>query len=117
MEATALVPEGRLSPEDAVIHNLPVSIYCPPHITYRILQGLWADRQIAPLKRIVDFAHSQGTKIGVQLAHAGRKSSTLAPWAYYQALRDQEPVGVRVRMKAAGPTKVCIFCDDMHSKT
>ncbi|EIM80496.1 NADH:flavin oxidoreductase 2 [Stereum hirsutum FP-91666 SS1] len=71
MEATAVVPEGRISPEDA---------------------GLWADSQIAPLKRIVDFAHSQGTKIGVQLAHAGRKSSTLAPWAYYQALRDQKPV-------------------------
>ncbi|KAL1702722.1 hypothetical protein EV121DRAFT_261744 [Schizophyllum commune] len=59
MEATAVVPEGRISPEDA---------------------GLWTDSQIAPLKRIVDFAHSQGTKIGIQLGHAGRKASTLAPW-------------------------------------
>lgn len=33
-----------------------------------------------PLKRIVDFAHSQGQKIGVQLGHAGRKASALAPW-------------------------------------
>lgn len=59
MEATAVLPEGRISPEDA---------------------GLWTDSQIAPLKRIVDFAHAHGSKIGVQLGHAGRKSSTYAPW-------------------------------------
>jgi 2,4-dienoyl-CoA reductase-like NADH-dependent reductase (Old Yellow Enzyme family) len=33
-----------------------------------------------PLKRIVNFCHAQGTKIGIQLAHAGRKASTHAPW-------------------------------------
>ncbi|KLO20688.1 NADH:flavin oxidoreductase 2 [Schizopora paradoxa] len=60
MEATAVVPEGRISPEDA---------------------GLWTDTQIEPLLRIVKFAHTQGTKIGIQLDHAGRKASTLAPWA------------------------------------
>jgi len=59
MEATSVVPEGRISPEDA---------------------GLWTDSQIAPLKRIVDFAHTQTAKIGIQLAHAGRKASTLAMW-------------------------------------
>ncbi|KAJ7925973.1 hypothetical protein B0H13DRAFT_2229550 [Mycena leptocephala] len=59
IEATSVVPEGRISPEDA---------------------GLWQDSQIAPLKRIVEFCHSQGTKIGIQLAHAGRKASTYAPW-------------------------------------
>ncbi|KAF7971891.1 hypothetical protein HWV62_19509 [Athelia sp. TMB] len=59
VEATAVLPEGRITPQDA---------------------GLWADSQIAPLKAIVDFAHSQGQKIGVQLAHAGRKASTRAPW-------------------------------------
>lgn len=37
---------------------------------------------MAPLKRIVAFAHSQGAKIGVQLAHAGRKASTYAPWVH-----------------------------------
>ena len=66
MEATAVVPEGRISPEDA---------------------GIWADSQIVPLKRIVDFAHAQGTKIGIQLAHAGRKASTLAPWVKSSADR------------------------------
>ncbi|KAI0324471.1 FMN-linked oxidoreductase [Cubamyces sp. BRFM 1775] len=59
MEATAVVPEGRISPQDA---------------------GLWTDSQIAPLKRIVTFAHAHGARIGVQLAHAGRKASTIAPW-------------------------------------
>ncbi|KAF7311064.1 hypothetical protein HMN09_00650200 [Mycena chlorophos] len=59
IEATAVVPEGRISPEDA---------------------GLWTDSQIAPLKRIVEFSHAHGTKIGIQLAHAGRKASTYAPW-------------------------------------
>ncbi|KAI0030498.1 FMN-linked oxidoreductase [Vararia minispora EC-137] len=58
-EATAVAPEGRISPEDA---------------------GLWTDSQIAPLRRIADFVHAQGGRIGVQLAHAGRKASTLAPW-------------------------------------
>ncbi|KAI3331917.1 NADPH dehydrogenase [Xylariaceae sp. AK1471] len=59
VEATAVLANGRITPQDS---------------------GLWKDSQIAPLKRIVDFAHSQGQKIGIQLAHAGRKASTLAPW-------------------------------------
>lgn len=66
MEATAVVPEGRISPEDA---------------------GLWTDSQMEPLKRIVSFAHAQGTLIGVQLAHAGRKASTLAPWMHTNAAK------------------------------
>ncbi|GAP90298.1 putative NADPH dehydrogenase [Rosellinia necatrix] len=59
VEATSVTPNGRITPQDS---------------------GLWQDSQIAPLKRIVDFAHSQGQKVGIQLAHAGRKASTLAPW-------------------------------------
>ncbi|KAF7980703.1 hypothetical protein HWV62_37161 [Athelia sp. TMB] len=59
IEATAVTPEGRITPQDA---------------------GLWTDSQIASLKAIVDFAHSQNQKIGIQLAHAGRKASTIAPW-------------------------------------
>jgi 2,4-dienoyl-CoA reductase-like NADH-dependent reductase (Old Yellow Enzyme family) len=59
IEATAVLPEGRITPEDA---------------------GIWEDEQIAPIKRIADFAHSQGQKIGIQLAHAGRKGSTVAPF-------------------------------------
>jgi len=59
VEATSITPEGRITPEDS---------------------GLWKDSQIAPLKRIVEFAHSQSQKIGIQLGHAGRKASTVAPW-------------------------------------
>lgn len=36
--------------------------------------GLWSDEQIAPLKRIVDACHSYGAKVGIQIAHAGRKA-------------------------------------------
>ncbi|KAG6862138.1 hypothetical protein C0995_004220 [Termitomyces sp. Mi166 len=66
MEATAVVPEGRIAPEDL---------------------GLWADTQIEPLRRIVNFCHAQGAKIGIQLAHAGRKASTHAPWVQRKAGR------------------------------
>jgi 2,4-dienoyl-CoA reductase-like NADH-dependent reductase (Old Yellow Enzyme family) len=59
VEATAVLPEGRITPEDV---------------------GLWKDSQIEPIRRVVEFAHSQGQKIGIQLAHAGRKASTVAPW-------------------------------------
>ncbi|EME89616.1 uncharacterized protein MYCFIDRAFT_70650 [Pseudocercospora fijiensis CIRAD86] len=59
IEATAVTPQGRITPEDS---------------------GLWQDSQIAPLKEVVDFAHSQNQKIMIQLAHAGRKASTVAPW-------------------------------------
>jgi 2,4-dienoyl-CoA reductase-like NADH-dependent reductase (Old Yellow Enzyme family) len=59
VEATAVQPRGRISPEDS---------------------GLWTDSQIAPLKRINDYIHAQGQKSAIQLAHAGRKASCLAPW-------------------------------------
>ncbi|OGM50556.1 NADH-dependent flavin oxidoreductase [Aspergillus bombycis] len=59
VEATAVEPEGRITPEDL---------------------GLWKDSQIEPLSRIIEFVHSQNQLIGVQIAHAGRKASTVAPW-------------------------------------
>lgn len=46
-----------------------------------------------PLKRIVDFAHSQGQKIAIQLGHAGRKASTTAPWLHKDAVAVAEVVG------------------------
>lgn len=58
-EATAVAPEGRISPGDT---------------------GLWNDEQVAAWRRITDFLHEQGASTGVQLAHAGRKASTTAPW-------------------------------------
>ncbi|WP_321475135.1 NADH:flavin oxidoreductase/NADH oxidase [uncultured Paludibaculum sp.] len=59
VEATGVEARGRISPGDL---------------------GIWSDDHIAPLRRIVDFLHSQGTAAGIQLAHAGRKASCDLPW-------------------------------------
>ncbi len=58
-EATAVTPEGRISPEDT---------------------GIWNDDQVRAWRRITDFAHSRGAATGIQLAHAGRKASTVRWW-------------------------------------
>ncbi|SDB94485.1 2,4-dienoyl-CoA reductase [Sanguibacter gelidistatuariae] len=62
-EAAAVVPEGRISPQDA---------------------GIWSDEQAQAWAPIVDFVRAQGAAIGVQLAHAGRKASTFRPWSPVQ---------------------------------
>ena len=58
-EATAVSPEGRISPEDL---------------------GLWNNEQIDKLKQITQFIISQNSVPGIQLAHAGRKASAASPW-------------------------------------
>ncbi|KAI5996150.1 hypothetical protein EDD15DRAFT_2250703 [Pisolithus albus] len=72
IEATAVVPEGRITPEDA---------------------GLWKDSQAESLRPIIEFAHSQNQKIGIQLAHAGRKASTIAPWLHGGMIATEEVGG------------------------
>lgn len=59
-EATAVVPEGRISPRDA---------------------GIWNDEQRDAWRPIVEAIHARGAAAGIQLAHAGRKASTWWPWA------------------------------------
>jgi 2,4-dienoyl-CoA reductase-like NADH-dependent reductase (Old Yellow Enzyme family) len=59
VEATAVVPEGRISPHDL---------------------GLWKNEHIAMLAQIFRFIESQGSVPAIQLAHAGRKASTVRPW-------------------------------------
>jgi 2,4-dienoyl-CoA reductase-like NADH-dependent reductase (Old Yellow Enzyme family) len=59
VEATGVVPEGR------------ISIGCP---------GIWNDDLAEAFRPIIDFTHSMGSKIGIQIAHAGRKASTMLPW-------------------------------------
>jgi 2,4-dienoyl-CoA reductase-like NADH-dependent reductase (Old Yellow Enzyme family) len=59
VEATAVTPEGRISPGD---------------------MGIWGDQHIEPLARIARFVESQGAVPGIQLAHAGRKASCAQPW-------------------------------------
>src|ERR1700712_4865410 len=58
-EATAVSPEGRISPSDL---------------------GIWKDEHIDILERINTFIHQHGSVAGVQLAHAGRKASHAEPW-------------------------------------
>ena len=68
IEATAVQPNGRITPHDS---------------------GLWAHdvctaAQQAGVKRVADFCHAQGALCGIQLAHAGRKASTVPPWVAMQ---------------------------------
>lgn len=66
-EATAVSPEGRISPQDL---------------------GIWKDAHIEPLARVARFVQAQGAVPAIQIAHAGRKASTAAPW------EGGQPVGI-----------------------
>jgi 2,4-dienoyl-CoA reductase-like NADH-dependent reductase (Old Yellow Enzyme family) len=68
-EATAVLPEGRISPQDL---------------------GTWDDGQVEMLTKIVGFIHEQGSVAGMQLAHAGRKASTSRPWEGHDAVPESE---------------------------
>jgi 2,4-dienoyl-CoA reductase-like NADH-dependent reductase (Old Yellow Enzyme family) len=64
-EATAVTPDGRISPQDL---------------------GVYKDAHVEMLQRIVRFVHLQGSAAGMQLAHAGRKGSTQRPWEGHSAV-------------------------------
>lgn len=68
-EATAVTPEGRISPEDL---------------------GIWKDEHIPELKRITDFIEKNGAVPAIQLAHAGRKASHSSPWNGNKVLDPQD---------------------------
>lgn len=72
LEVTAVQANGRITPEDS---------------------GIWLDAHIDTLKKHVDFAHSQNALIGIQLGHAGRKASTVAPWLSSGATATEEVGG------------------------
>jgi len=59
-EASAVAPEGRITPQDV---------------------GMWRDDQAEAWAPIIEFSTSQGVPIGIQLAHGGRKASAKIPWA------------------------------------
>lgn len=69
VEATAVTPDGRITPEDL---------------------GLWDRAHVAPLKRITEFISAQGSVPGIQLAHAGRKASRTSPWKGDRLLAPEE---------------------------
>ena len=68
-EATAISPEGRITPGDL---------------------GLWNDAHINKMEAITHFIHSQGSIAGIQLAHAGRKGGCALPWNGGKQLKVQE---------------------------
>jgi len=68
-EATAVSPEGRITPGDL---------------------GLYNDRQLEMLQRITKFISEQGAVAGIQLAHAGRKASCALPWNGGKQLNEKE---------------------------
>lgn len=69
VEASAVTPQGRITPGDV---------------------GIWKDEHIAGLQRIARFLRSQGTRAGIQLAHAGRKASMSVPFHGERLLSAEE---------------------------
>jgi 2,4-dienoyl-CoA reductase-like NADH-dependent reductase (Old Yellow Enzyme family) len=69
LEASAVVPEGRITPADL---------------------GIWKDEHIEGLARVVRFLHSQGVRAGIQLAHAGRKASMSPPFGPERLVQPSE---------------------------
>lgn len=68
-EATAISPEGRITPDDL---------------------GIWKDEHIPFLQRITSFIKQHGSVVGIQLAHAGRKASHHSPWKGAHPLSEEE---------------------------
>ncbi|QDV35630.1 NADH:flavin oxidoreductase/NADH oxidase [Tautonia plasticadhaerens] len=81
VEATAVTPEGRISPAD---------------------MGLWGEQHVEPLARIARFVRSQGAVAGIQLAHAGRKASCEPPWLGGASITSAEAGGWEV----VGPSPI-----------
>ena len=69
VEATGVVPEGR------------ISIGCP---------SIEDDAHAQAFKPMIDFAHSHDVKIGIQLAHAGRKAGCALPWGDHKMATPEE---------------------------
>ena len=67
-EASAVSPEGRITPGDA---------------------GIWADKHVEPLARVNRFLKAHGAAPGIQIAHAGRKGSAARPWEGGAHLADE----------------------------
>lgn len=84
-EASAVTEQGRISPQDL---------------------GIWSDEQVNGLRELVDLVHEQGSKIGIQLAHAGRKAiiegDILAPSAI--PFNDQMKVPVEMNKEQIAQT-------------
>ncbi|MEZ0609867.1 NADH:flavin oxidoreductase/NADH oxidase [Fibrella sp. WM1] len=90
-EATAVSPEGRITPADL---------------------GIWSDDHVPGLKRITDFLTANGAVPGIQLAHAGRKASHQRPWDGGKAIAPDQSNGWQTVAPSAIP-----FTDDEPAPT
>lgn len=81
-EATAVTPEGRITPGDL---------------------GLYKDEHIAKLQSITSFIHAQGAVAGIQLAHAGRKAGHRIPWEGGRQIPAADPEGWQTVAPSAVP--------------
>ena len=89
VEATAVVPEGRITPDDL---------------------GLWSDETEGALARVIrSVRRYSDMPLGIQLAHAGRKASTKVPWEGGAQIRPDEPRGWQTVAPSALP-----FREDQH---
>lgn len=83
-EAAAVSPEGRITADDL---------------------GIWKDKHVTELKKIVGFMQDQGCVAGIQLAHAGRKASHTSPWKGGKLIPSTEPEGWQTVAPSAIPYK------------
>ncbi|GAA5874963.1 hypothetical protein JCM8547_002137 [Rhodosporidiobolus lusitaniae] len=83
VEATSVLPNGRLSPQDS---------------------GLWNDNQRDKLRPIFDFIKAQGARAAIQIGHGGRKTSTLAPWLDTSTIKEPLKSHVATNGAASGWT-------------
>ncbi|RYM00238.1 NADPH dehydrogenase NamA [Sporolactobacillus sp. THM7-7] len=91
LEATAVEPRGRISDRDL---------------------GIWSDDQLPGLKRLVDLNHRYGSKMGIQLAHAGRKAELESPSLGPSPIRFDEQYQVPKEM---GHEEICQVVTDFRS--
>jgi len=85
VEATAVVPEGRISHGDL---------------------GLWSDEQVDGLARVARFIKEQGSVAAIQLAHAGRKASMQRPWKGHGPLTDSDLAQGDLPWEVMGPSPI-----------
>lgn len=98
VEATAVSPEGRISPDDL---------------------GLWDDVHGVAFERVIRFVKGEGAAFGVQLAHAGRKASSKRPWDGFGSVSPDEggwqPIGPGdVPFSPSHTTPRAMTIDDIH---
>ena len=100
VEATGVVPEGRISIACPTIHD---------------------DKHAAAFKPMIDFAHAHNVKMGVQLAHAGRKGSTMRPWDDHRMASTEEGGWQSVSSSAIAfhgyPEPRALTVDEIHQLT